>query len=78
MTDERFQLLPGTLELLVSRVLAHGELHGYEIARAIQERSKFYVPTRKGRIGYAAQAENWQRVSGAVGNVLRANASGSA
>lgn len=113
MADDRFQLLPGTLELLVLRVLSRGELHGYEIARAILERSKdvlqieegslypalhrmekrgwvdaswgqsdsnrrakFYALTKKGRIEYAAQAENWQRVSGAVGNVLRANQTG--
>ena len=36
MAVDRFQLLPGTLELLVLRVLTRGELHGYEIARAIR------------------------------------------
>ena len=113
MADDRFSLLPGTLELLVLRVLLRGELHGYEIASAIQQRSKdvlqieegslypalhrmekrgwieatwgqsdsnrrakYYALTKKGRVEYAAQAENWQRVSGAVGNVLRANVSG--
>ena len=113
MTDDRFQLLPGTLELLVLRVLTRGELHGYEIARAIQERSKdvlqieegslypalhrmekrgwieatwgqsdsnrrakYYALSKKGRVEYAAQVENWQRVSGAVANVLRANITG--
>ena len=115
MTDDRFQLLPGTLELLVLRVLSRGELHGYEIARAIQERSKdvlqieegslypalhrmekrgwidaqwgqsdsnrrakFYALTKSGRGEYAAQVENWQRVSGAVTSVLRANLVGGA
>ena len=115
MADDRFQLLPGTLELLVLRVLSRGELHGYEIARAIQERSKevlqieegslypalhrmekrgwieaqwgqsesnrrakYYALTKKGRIEYAAQSENWQRVSGAVANVLRASLAGEA
>jgi len=108
MTEDRFQLLPGTLELLVLRVLTRGQLHGYEIARAIQERSKdvlqieegslypalhrmekrgwidaewgqsdsnrrakYYSLTKRGRTEYAAQSENWQRVSGAVANVLR-------
>ena len=115
MADDRFQLLPGTLELLVLRVLTRGELHGYEIARAIQERSKellqveegslypalhrmekrglieatwgqsdsnrrakYYSLTKKGRVEYAAQAERWQRVSGAVANVLRASTAESA
>jgi DNA-binding PadR family transcriptional regulator len=35
-------------------------------------RAKFYALTRKGRREYAAQAENWERVSSAVANVLRA------
>jgi PadR family transcriptional regulator PadR len=111
MADERFQILPGTLELLVLRVLLRGELHGYGIAKAIQERSKdvlqieegslypalhrmekrglidaswgvsdanrrakYYSLTRKGRTEYASQSDNWERVSDAVANVLRAGA----
>jgi len=34
-----FQLLPGTLYLLVLRTLANGPLHGYAIARRIREAS---------------------------------------
>lgn len=115
MTEDRFQLLPGTLEMLVLRVLLRGEQHGYGIARAIQERSKdvlqieegslypalhrmekrdwiearwglseanrrakFYALTRDGRKEYAAQNENWQRVSGAIESVLRAQSLGGA
>jgi len=115
MADDRFQLLPGTLELLVLRVLQRGAQHGYGIARAIQERSKdvlqveegslypalhrmekrgwieaswgasesnrrakFYALTRDGRREYAAQNENWQRVSGAIERVLRAQTLGGA
>ena len=115
MADDRFSLLPGTLELLVLRVLLRGELHGYEIASAIQQRSKdvlqieegslypalhrmekrgwidatwglsesnrrakYYALTKKGRSEYTAQSENWERVSGAVANVLRAHLSSGA
>ena len=110
MAEDRFQLLPGTLELLVLRVLQLGPLHGYAIATAIQQRSKdvlrieegslypalhrmekrglidaewglsetnrrakYYALTRKGRAEYAAQSDQWERVSGAVANVLRAS-----
>ena len=34
-------------------------------------RAKFYSLTRKGRAESAVQSENWQRVSGAVAQVLR-------
>ena len=34
-----FQLLPGTLYLLVLRTLSNGPLHGYAIARRIREAS---------------------------------------
>jgi PadR family transcriptional regulator len=34
-----FQLLPGTLYLLVLRTLANGPMHGYAIARRIREAS---------------------------------------
>ena len=50
MTEERYQLLPGTLELLVLRVLARGEQHGYGIARAIQERSKDVLQVEEGSL----------------------------
>ena len=111
MADDRFQLLPGTLELLVLRVLLRGAAHGYAIAEAIQQRSrdvlqieegslypalhrmekrgwidaewglsdsnrraKFYALTPQGRREYAAQSDNWNRVSGAIDHVLRAGA----
>jgi transcriptional regulator len=37
-TDD-FQLLPGTLYLLVLRTLSNGPMHGYAIARRIREAS---------------------------------------
>ena len=37
-TDD-FQLLPGTLYLLVLRTLANGPMHGYAIARRIRDAS---------------------------------------
>ncbi|MBK8180947.1 MAG: PadR family transcriptional regulator [Planctomycetes bacterium] len=50
MADERFQILPGTLELLVLRVLLRGELHGYGIAQAIQQRSKDVLQVEEGSL----------------------------
>lgn len=39
MATDDFQLLPGTLYLLVLRTLANGPLHGYAIARRIRDAS---------------------------------------
>ena len=39
MATDDFQLLPGTLYLLVLRTLANGPMHGYAIARRIHEAS---------------------------------------
>jgi transcriptional regulator len=39
MATDDFQLLPGTLYLLVLRTLANGPMHGYAIARRIRDAS---------------------------------------
>ena len=38
MTTERFDLLPGALEMMVLKTLTEGARHGYAIVRTIQER----------------------------------------
>lgn len=108
MSDERRELLRGTLDLLVLKVVAGGAAHGYTIARRIQERSegvlqveegslypalhrleqrrwleaewgiseagrraKFYRLSRSGRRELAAQERGWEKMSAAIGRVLR-------
>ena len=115
MAEEKQDLLPGTLELLVLKTLTNGALHGYAIVREIQRRSaealtveegslypalhrmerrgwidaewgasesnrraKFYVLTKLGRIELRSQTANWQRMSGAITQVLEANLGGAA
>lgn len=50
MTDERFALLPGTLEMLVLKTLARGPQHGYAIARSIQEKSADVLRIEEGSL----------------------------
>lgn len=38
-SDERVEIPPGTLDLLILRSITHGSQHGYAIARRIKERS---------------------------------------
>ena len=49
-TTDDFQLLPGTLYLLVLRTLAGGPLHGYAIATRIREASQNGLDIRDGSL----------------------------
>ena len=101
-------LLQGTLDLLILRTLALAPMHGWAIARRIQQASnevlqvtqgalypalhrleqqgwlraewratetgreaKFYALTRSGREQLEKEVAQWERLSGAVGLVLR-------
>ena len=106
---DKSDILQGTFDLMVLKTLdAMGPLHGYGIARRIEQvsddvlqlnqgtiyasllrlqqrrwisaswgtsennrRAKFYTITRGGRKQLAAEAENWTRIAGVIGRVLR-------
>jgi len=40
LSSERLEILRGTLDLLILKVLAAGQAHGYTVVRRIQERSQ--------------------------------------
>jgi len=109
MGESKSEILQGTLDLMVLQTLeAMGPLHGYGIARRIEQisddmlslnqgtiyasllrlqqrrwitaswgtsennrKAKFYAITRAGRRQLAAEAENWHRISGIIGRMLR-------
>src|ERR671930_264139 len=109
MSDEKSEILQGTLDLMVLQTLdAMGPLHGYGIARRIEQisedvlqlnqgtiyaallrlqqrrwissswgtsdnnrKAKFYSLTKAGRRQLATEAENWHRVAGVIGRLLR-------
>ncbi len=48
--QEKQELLPGTLELLVLKVLASGPHHGYSIVREIQRRSADALVVEEGSL----------------------------
>src|SRR5919198_63655 len=107
--EAKTDVLQGTLDLMVLQTLdAMGSLHGYGIARRIEQisddvlklnegtiyaalvrlqqrrwissswgtsdnnrKAKFYTLTKAGRRQLATEAENWQRVAGVIGRLLR-------
>ena len=109
MGEAKSDILQGTLDLMVLQTLdAMGPLHGYGIARRIEQlsedvlqlnqgtiyqsllrlqqrrwiaaewgtsdnnrKAKFYSLTKAGRRQLAMEAENWQRVAGVIGRLLR-------
>jgi PadR family transcriptional regulator PadR len=109
MAESKSEILQGTLDLMVLQTLhAMGPLHGYGIARRIEQisedvlqlnqgtiyasllrlqqrrwisaawgtsnnnrKAKFYTITAAGRRQLAAEAANWQRISGIMMRMLR-------
>ena len=56
MLETRDEIPPGTLEMLILQSLAHGcELHGFEIAEAIQRRSREVLRVEEGSLYPALQ-----------------------
>jgi PadR family transcriptional regulator len=109
MGESKSDILQGTLDLMVLQTLeAMGPLHGYGIARRIEQlsddvlqlnqgtiyasllrlqqrrwisaawgtsennrRAKFYSMTKAGRRQLATETENWERIAGVIGRMLR-------
>src|SRR5581483_10324788 len=107
MSADKSDLLQGTLDMLVLKIVALGPIHGYGIAQRINQISKevlevqqgslypalhrlekkgllqaewrevngreakFYSLTKAGTKQLDAEQENWHRLAGAVGMILR-------
>jgi transcriptional regulator len=108
MTTSKADLLQGTLDMLVLKVVGRGPAHGYAIAREIRRISKdvlqvqqgslypalhklekkrwlkaewratetgreakYYSLTAKGREQLEAERDSWNRLSEAIGLILR-------
>jgi PadR family transcriptional regulator, regulatory protein PadR len=106
---DKSEVLQGTLDLMILKtLLALGPLHGFGIARRIEQisedvltlnegtvytsllrlqqqrwvdsewgtsennrKAKFYSITKRGRNQLVVETENWERISGVIGRVLR-------
>lgn len=62
MSDNKLELLQGTLDMLVLKVLSRNELHGYGIARRIQEISEDVLKVEEGSLYpalYRMEQKGW-------------------
>lgn len=108
MPADKSDLLQGTLDMLILKIVALGPVHGYGISQRIRQiskdvlqvqqgslypalhrlqkrgwleadwgesdnarQAKFYKLSSRGRKQLAAEESNWQRLSEAVGLILR-------
>ena len=53
--DERSELLPGTLEMLILKTLSIGTMHGYGIAQHLQQLSQDVLQVEEGSLYPALQ-----------------------
>ena len=64
MPTTKAELLQGTLDLLILKMLAAGSLHGYSIAQHIQQRSDDVLVVEEGSLYpalYRMEAKGWIR-----------------
>ena len=108
MSDQNTEVIQGTMDMLILNTLSLGPLHGFGIARRVEQvsrgvfkinpgslltalkrleragwvdsawretenarRAKFYSLTRAGRAQLVRELAQWERLSGAVGLVIR-------
>ena len=65
----------GTIYLCLVRLLQKRWISGRWGTSENNRRAKFYAITRAGRAQLKAETENWERISGVIGRVLRPESS---
>jgi len=71
ISEEALQINQGTIYASLVRLLQRGWISGAWGASENNRKAKFYSITRTGRKRLASEAENWERISGVIGRVLR-------
>src|ERR1700720_4907726 len=71
ISEEALQINQGTIYASLVRLLQRGWISGAWGASENNRKAKFYSITRAGRKRLASEAENWERISGVIGRVLR-------
>jgi PadR family transcriptional regulator len=71
ISEEALQVNQGTIYASLVRLLQKGWITGAWGASENNRKAKFYSITKAGRKQLAAEAENWERISGVIGRVLQ-------
>lgn len=71
ISEEALQINQGTIYASLVRLLQRGWISGAWGASENNRKAKYYSITKSGRKRLAAEAENWERISGVIGRVLR-------
>jgi PadR family transcriptional regulator, regulatory protein PadR len=71
ISQEALQINQGTIYASLVRLLERGWISGAWGASENKRKAKFYSITRSGRKRLATEAENWERISGVIGRLLR-------
>ncbi len=71
ISEEALQINQGTIYASLVRLLQRGWISATWGASENNRKAKFYSITRAGRKRLAEEAENWERISGVIGRVLR-------
>jgi transcriptional regulator len=70
ISEEALRVNQGTIYLCLIRLVQKGWISAAWGASENNRKAKFYSITKAGRKQLAAEAENWERVSGVIGRLL--------
>jgi PadR family transcriptional regulator PadR len=71
ISQDALQINQGTIYASLVRLLQKGWISAAWGTSENNRKAKFYSITKMGRKRFAAEAENWERISGVIGRVLR-------
>ncbi|HVW05792.1 MAG TPA: PadR family transcriptional regulator [Vicinamibacterales bacterium] len=71
MSEDALRVNQGTIYLCLIRLVQQRWITATWGASDNNRRAKFYEITRAGRRQLAAEAENWERIAGVIGRLLR-------
>jgi PadR family transcriptional regulator, regulatory protein PadR len=71
VSEDVLQLNQGTIYASLVRLLQQGRISAAWGASENNRKARFYSITKSGRKQLSAESENWERIAGVIGRVLR-------
>jgi PadR family transcriptional regulator PadR len=71
LSEEALRVNQGTIYLCLIRLIQRGWISAEWGASENNRKAKFYSITKTGRRQLAAETENWERVAGTIGRMLK-------